>query len=68
MGTAGLVAGSSLMAACSSGSANDKVVLALVGAGGRGRSTIINACKINQGVEIKYVCDANDQKSAMTHR
>jgi len=64
LGTAGLVAGSSLMAACSSGSANDKVVLALVGAGGRGRSTIINACKINQGVEIKYVCDVNDQKSA----
>lgn len=66
MGTAGLITGSSLIAACSSNGANDKVVLALIGAGGRGRSTIINACKINQGVEIKYVCDVNDQKSAIS--
>jgi predicted dehydrogenase len=45
---------------------NDKVVIALIGAGDRGRNTIINLCKISQGVEIKYICDVNDVKSSMT--
>ena len=45
---------------------SDKVVLALIGAGDRGRNTIINLCKISQGVEIKYICDVNDIKASKT--
>ncbi len=66
LGTAGLAVGPSVIATGAAFGANDKVVLALIGAGGRGRGTIINACKVNQGVEIKYVCDVNDHKSALT--
>ncbi|MCK4750668.1 MAG: Gfo/Idh/MocA family oxidoreductase [Bacteroidales bacterium] len=65
VGTAGILAGTSAWAANVPNSANDKVVLALIGAGGRGRSTIINVCKVNKGVEIKYICDVNDVKSAL---
>ncbi|MDR3309292.1 MAG: Gfo/Idh/MocA family oxidoreductase [Tannerella sp.] len=42
--------------------ANDKVVLALVGCGGRGLSCIINCCRINANVVIKTVCDVNKTK------
>jgi predicted dehydrogenase len=44
--------------------ANDKIVLALVGCGGRGLNCIINCCKINANVEIKTVCDVNTTKLA----
>ena len=37
--------------------ANDKIVLALIGSGGRGLDAIISTCKINANVEIKTVCD-----------
>ena len=43
--------------------ANDKVVLAIIGAGGRGLPCIINCCKVNTNVEIKTVCDVNDLRS-----
>ncbi len=46
--------------------ANQKVVLAIIGAGSRGRATIINTCKVNKNVVIKTVCDVNDLKAAMT--
>ncbi len=65
-GTAGIMIGSSALASGSAQGANDKVVVAIIGAGARGRSTIINMCKINKGVEIKYVCDVNDVKSGLT--
>jgi predicted dehydrogenase len=42
--------------------ANDKIVLALIGCGGRGLSCIINCCKINENVVIKTVCDVNRTK------
>jgi hypothetical protein len=37
--------------------ANDKIVLALIGSGGRSLGTIISTCKANANVEIKTVCD-----------
>ncbi|MCM4170876.1 gfo/Idh/MocA family oxidoreductase [Arenibacter sp. TNZ] len=46
--------------------ANDKIVLAIIGAGGRGRGTIIDTCKVNKNVEIKSVCDVNPVKANKT--
>ncbi len=44
--------------------ANNKVVLALVGAGNWGVNTITSACRDNIDVEIKTVCDVNDNRSS----
>jgi predicted dehydrogenase len=44
--------------------ANDKIVLALIGAGGRGVETIISTCKINTNVEIKTICDVKATRVA----
>ena len=44
--------------------AGNKVVLALIGAGGRGTQVILNMLKVNQHVEVKYVCDVNDRRGA----
>lgn len=41
--------------------ANDKVVLALIGAGGRG-SVVIQAMTKLENVETKYVCDVDDSR------
>lgn len=58
IGTAGISFGAAIMPLSSSfQGANDKIVLALVGAGGRGLGTIISTCKINANVVIKTVCD-----------
>ena len=57
----GLGLNSSLFASSCAG-ANDRIVLALVGCGGRGLGTIINCCKINENVVIKTVCDVNRTK------
>ena len=63
IGTAGVTLGvNTLFSACNG--ANDRIVLALVGCGGRGLWTIINCCKINQNVTIKTVCDVNRTKLA----
>lgn len=40
-------------------SANDKVVLALIGAGGRGTQIILGIQKNCPGTEVKYVCDVD---------
>jgi len=42
--------------------ANDKVVLGLIGCGGRGTSVLLNMVKVNENVEVKYVCDVNDRR------
>jgi len=42
--------------------ANDKVVLALIGAGSRGTGVIQGMFKNNKNVEVKYVCDINDER------
>jgi predicted dehydrogenase len=61
---AGIAAGSALLKVSHSAtgqSANDKVVLALMGAGGRGSGLAQNFSAI-PNVEFKYVCEVNDQR------
>jgi predicted dehydrogenase len=41
-------------------SANEKVVLALIGCGGRGRQVLDSVIKENENVEVKYLCDVNE--------
>lgn len=43
-------------------SANEKVVLALIGAGGRGTQVILSMQKCTPGVEVKYVCDVDKER------
>ncbi|HNR42451.1 MAG TPA: Gfo/Idh/MocA family oxidoreductase [Bacteroidales bacterium] len=43
-------------------SANDKVILALIGAGGRGTQVILSMQKCLPGVEVKYVCDVDQER------
>jgi len=64
VGSAGVAIGASGLLASSCKGANDKIVLALIGAGGRGVPTIISCCKENTGVEIKTICDVDDTRSA----
>ena len=45
--------------------ANDKVILALVGAGGRGSYLILNMKKCTTNVEVKYVCDVDNLRGGM---
>ena len=56
-GASGLIIGSSGIISASVLGANDKIVLALIGAGNRGTGTIINTCLVNKNVVIKTVCD-----------
>ena len=43
-------------------SASDKVVLALIGAGGRGTGVILSIQKNAPNVEVKYVCEVDDSR------
>jgi predicted dehydrogenase len=43
-------------------SASDKVVLALIGAGGRGTQVILSMQQCTPGVEVKYVCEVDQQR------
>jgi predicted dehydrogenase len=43
-------------------SANEKIVLALIGAGGRGTQLILGIQKNCPGVEVKYICDVDNNK------
>jgi len=43
-------------------SANEKVVLALIGAGGRGTQVILSMQKCTPEVEVKYICDVDKDK------
>ncbi|NQT11389.1 MAG: hypothetical protein HQ582_01485, partial [Planctomycetes bacterium] len=59
-----LAAGASVVSAAqpaSPQSANEKVVLGLIGAGGRGRMVIKNMAKL-ENVDVKYVCDVEDSR------
>lgn len=67
-GIAAVTVGSHLVSSCTGKAAGDKVVLGLIGAGHRGRKIINNTCQVNQGVEIKYICDINELKLQMTRR
>ena len=63
-GSVGLAVGANSLLNASCKGANDKITLALIGAGGRGLDTIVNCCKINENVTIKTVCDVNSTKLA----
>jgi predicted dehydrogenase len=63
-GSAGIAIGTSGLLITSCKGANDKIVLALIGAGGRGVPTIISCCRVNPGVEIKTICDVDDNRSS----
>ena len=43
-------------------SANDKVIIALIGAGGWGSNLIMNIARINKNVHVKYICDVDDTR------
>ncbi|MDR0541753.1 MAG: Gfo/Idh/MocA family oxidoreductase [Dysgonamonadaceae bacterium] len=43
-------------------SANNKVILALIGAGGRGSQLILSLRQCAENVEVKYVCEVDDQR------
>ena len=43
-------------------SANDKVILALIGAGGRGTQVILSMQQCLPGVEVKYVCEVDEER------
>lgn len=43
-------------------SANDRVVLALIGAGNWGTNLILNVAELNKNVQVKYVCDVDDTR------
>ncbi len=43
-------------------SANEKVVVALIGAGGRGTQLILGIQKNCPGVEVKYICDVDETR------
>jgi predicted dehydrogenase len=43
-------------------SPNDKVVLALIGAGGQGSKLIRMAANLDENVHVKYICDVDDTK------
>jgi hypothetical protein len=59
---AGILAGSLASRRVMRGqSANDTVVLALIGAGGRGTQLAGNFAQI-PNVQFKYVCDVNDER------
>jgi predicted dehydrogenase len=64
IGTAGITLGASPLLTTSCRGANEKIILALIGAGGRGVPCIISCCKSNINVEIKTVCDVNDLRSS----
>ena len=64
MGTTGITLAASGLLAASCKGANNKVVLGLIGAGGRGLSTLISCCTSATDVEVKTICDVNDLKAA----
>ncbi len=43
-------------------SASDKVILALIGAGGRGTQVILSMQQCLPGIEVKYVCDVDEER------
>lgn len=41
---------------------NDKVILALIGAGNWGTNLVLNVIDIGKNVEVKYICDVDDTR------
>lgn len=52
----------SSFAPASAGSANERVVVALIGAGHHGITVILQAAKLGENVFVKYFCDVDDTR------
>ena len=63
IGTCGASLGAVGLLTKSCRGANDKVVLGLIGSGGRGLANGLNCCDMNSNVEIKSVCDVDVLRS-----
>lgn len=59
LGAAGIGLGSSFTTK-KYATAADKVVLALIGCGGRGRDVLGGIVRENENIEVKYLCDVNE--------
>jgi predicted dehydrogenase len=59
LGAAGIGLGSSFTTT-KHRTAADKVVVALIGCGGRGRDVLSGIVRENENVEVKYLCDVNE--------
>ncbi|RIH62803.1 gfo/Idh/MocA family oxidoreductase [Mariniphaga sediminis] len=46
-------------------SANDTVVLALIGAGAHGINLTLQAAKLNENIRFKYICDVDDTRGGL---
>ena len=57
--SAGLAVGAGFLFNSSCKGANDRIVLAVIGAGSWGMTGVTNCCKVNEGVTIKTLCDVN---------
>jgi len=68
IGATGGVLSASLfgLESCSSLKSNRKIVLGLIGCGLRGTDIAIGICKSNAEVMLKYVCDVDTSKAAVT--
>ena len=65
-GTLGLSLGYSVLGnAKSTTSANNKIVLALVGCGGRGLTVLNSIIAVNKDIQVKYLCDVNETLAAI---
>ncbi len=64
LGAMGVSLGSSFITK-KTGRSNDKIVLALIGCGGRGRDVLSGIVKENENVEVKYLCDVNETLAAI---
>ena len=65
-GSAGLAIGSGFLFHTSCKGANDKIVLAVIGAGTWGMTGVIKCCKINENVTIKTLCDVSRTRLALS--
>lgn len=63
MGTVGMSLGSSILSLAKG--PNNKIVLALIGCGGRGISNLSGIISENDNIEVKYLCDVNETLPAI---
>ena len=47
-------------------SANDRIIVAIIGVGGYGNKLIQEAVTLNKNIQVKYVCDVDDTRGGKT--
>src|SRR5258706_3810553 len=63
IGTLGATLGYSILSDAKD--ANNKIVLALIGCGGRGTTVLSGIVSVNENIEVKYLCDVNETLAAI---